>query len=682
MPKSFFTPAQTTKLRKLQIGTVFDLLLHFPARYQDETKIELIKNILPGTFVQIRGIIIQAKVNYGPRKNLMVTVEDSSGIIQLRFINFYPSQIRELTEGSEIRVFGEVKNNSYSKEMIHPQYKAIKEDNQLPQTYTPIYPTTAGLSQKNLCKLISKSIEKALELNSYYDYFPDVYFKRNLPQLMDAIKEIHSPSKENEIDLLNQKKTINFQRMIYDELLAQQLYLRGLYHQKKTHKAMPIQFSDDIHQSFIKNLEFNLTGQQEITLREICNDLKNNYPMSRLLQGDVGSGKTVVAVMAAIQVIKSGFQVAFMAPTEILAEQHFSKVKQWLAPLGISVELLIGSMTPSNKKIIQEKIKTGESQIIIGTHALFQDAVSFKSLALYIIDEQHRFGVEQRIKLRKNNFIDQQYEAHQLMMSATPIPRTLSMSYFADMDISIINELPPGRQIITTKLFSESRRKEILEKINQEVNNGSQAYWVCPLIEESETLQLETAENTHSTLKEYFSQHQVGLVHGRMKSSEKESIMKKFKGNEIKILVATTVIEVGVDVPNATLMIIENSERMGLSQLHQLRGRIGRGAKKSVCIMLYQKKLSAVAKQRLKTIYENNDGFKIAEEDLKIRGPGEFLGIKQSGVPGLRVADIQRDHALLELAKKDADDLIKERHPSIGNHLERWLKNYQENSRA
>jgi ATP-dependent DNA helicase RecG len=344
--------------------------------------------------------------------------------------------------------------------------------------------------------------------------------------------------------------------------------------------------------------------------------------------------------------------------------------------------LLIGSMTPSNKKIIQEKIKTGESQIIIGTHALFQDAVSFKSLALYIIDEQHRFGVEQRIKLRKNNFIDQQYEAHQLMMSATPIPRTLSMSYFADMDISIINELPPGRQIITTKLFSESRRKEILEKINQEVNNGSQAYWVCPLIEESETLQLETAENTHSTLKEYFSQHQVGLVHGRMKSSEKESIMKKFKGNEIKILVATTVIEVGVDVPNATLMIIENSERMGLSQLHQLRGRIGRGAKKSVCIMLYQKKLSAVAKQRLKTIYENNDGFKIAEEDLKIRGPGEFLGIKQSGVPGLRVADIQRDHALLELAKKDADDLIKERHPSIGNHLERWLKNYQENSRA
>jgi ATP-dependent DNA helicase RecG len=339
-------------------------------------------------------------------------------------------------------------------------------------------------------------------------------------------------------------------------------------------------------------------------------------------------------------------------------------------------------MSPSNKKIAQKKIMDGESDIIIGTHALFQEEVIFKNLAFYIIDEQHRFGVEQRIRLRKNNLINKKFEAHQLMMSATPIPRTLSMSYFSDMDISVINKLPPGRQIITTKLFSEERRKDILEIINKEVIGGSQVYWVCPLIEESETLQLETAENTYMVLNKYFKHHEVGLIHGRMKSSEKEMVMERFKNKEIKILVATTVIEVGVDVPNATLMVIENAERMGLSQLHQLRGRIGRGTKKSVCIMLYQKKLSIIAKQRLRTIYENIDGFKISEEDLKIRGPGEFLGLKQSGVPMLRVADIQKDSALLELAKQDADHLIESKHPSINLHVERWLRNYQEIIRA
>jgi len=682
LPKSFFTPSQTIKLRKLQILSIFDLLLHLPARYQNETKIESIKNIVPGTPVQIEGIITQSIVNYRPRKNLIVIIADSSDSIQLRFINFYPSQIKDLSEGKKIRVFGEVKNSLFLNEMIHPQYKLLNENDPLPKTFSPIYPTTSGLSQKLLCKLIKKSIGKSLEAKAYNDYFPELYFKRKLPLLMDAIEEIHFPSKDSDIESFDKRDNIYHRRLIYDELLAQQLFLRGLYHQKKLHHAMPIQFSDELHHSFIENLEFKLTEQQQKVLRDIYTDLKNNHPMNRLLQGDVGSGKTVVAVMAAIQVIKSGYQVAFMAPTEILAEQHFSKIKEWLSPLGFRVDLLRGSMTPSNKKIAQKRIMNGGSQIIVGTHALFQEEVVFKNLAFYIIDEQHRFGVEQRIRLRKNNLINHKFEAHQLMMSATPIPRTLSMSYFSDMDISIIDKLPPGRQIITTKLFSEERRKDILETINQEVINGSQVYWVCPLIEESETLQLETAENTYSILNKYFDQHHVGLIHGRMKSSEKESIMEKFKNKEIKILVATTVIEVGVDVPNATLMIIENAERMGLSQLHQLRGRVGRGTKKSVCIMLYQKKLSIAAKQRLKTIYKHIDGFKIAEEDLKIRGPGEFLGLKQSGVPMLRVADIQRDSALLELAKQDADHLIESEHPSINFHLERWLRNYQEIIRA
>ena len=682
MPKSIFTPSQTIKLRKLQITFIFDLLLHLPTRYQNQTKIESIKSIVPGTPAQIEGVITQSTVNYGPRKNLIVIIADSSDSIQLRFINFYPSQIKDLSEGKKIRVFGEVKSNLFLNEMIHPQYKILNEDEPLPETFSPIYPTTTGLSQKLLCKLIKKSIKKSLEAKAYNDYFPELYSKRKLPLLMDAIEEIHFPSKEIDIELFEKKGSTFHHRLIYDELLAQQLFLRGLYHQKKMHLAMPIKFSDELHHSFIKNLEFKLTEQQKKVLCDIYTDLKNNNPMNRLLQGDVGSGKTVVAVMAAIQVIRSGYQVAFMAPTEILAEQHFSKIKEWLAPFGFEVDLLKGSMSPNNKKIAQKKIKNGESKIIVGTHALFQEEVIFKNLAFYIIDEQHRFGVEQRIRLRKNNLINQKFEAHQLMMSATPIPRTLSMSYFSDMDISVIDKLPPGRQIITTKLFSEERREDILETINQEVINGSQVYWVCPLIEESETLQLETAENTYSVLNKYFDQHQVGLIHGRMKTTEKESVMERFKNKLIKILVATTVIEVGVDVPNATLMIIENAERMGLSQLHQLRGRVGRGSKKSVCIMLYQKKLSILAKQRLRTIYENIDGFKIAEEDLKIRGPGEFLGLKQSGIPMLRVADIQRDSAFLELAKQDADHLIESGHPSINLHLERWLRNYQEIIRA
>jgi ATP-dependent DNA helicase RecG len=404
--------------------------------------------------------------------------------------------------------------------------------------------------------------------------------------------------------------------------------------------------------------------------------------MYRLLQGDVGSGKTVVATMAALQAINSGFQVAFMAPTEILAEQHYEKLFSWLTKLGIKVELLTGSMKPKLKDKSYERIKSGEANLIVGTHALIQEKVEFKFIGFYIIDEQHRFGVKQRLTLRKQSASNKDFEPHQLMMSATPIPRTLAMSYFADMDISIINELPPGRKSITTKVFSNEKRNEILDTINQHCLNGNQVYWVCPLIEESETLQLETAEQTFRDLSNYFVKHKVGLIHGRLAANDKKEIMEEFKKNKIKIIVATTVIEVGVDVPNATLMVIENAERMGLSQLHQLRGRIGRGDKKSICIMLYQKKLSDLAKRRLKVIYENIDGFKIAEEDLRLRGPGELLGLRQSGLPSLRIADLERDQELLDIAKTDADFLLETSPKDVLMHINRWHRNYQDVGRS
>ena len=421
---------------------------------------------------------------------------------------------------------------------------------------------------------------------------------------------------------------------------------------------------------------------QKKTYLEIMEDIKQTSPMNRLLQGDVGCGKTIVATLAAIQTIKNGYQAALMAPTEILAEQHYNNLKKWLDPLKISVGFLSGSISKKEKLFVTEMVMQGNIDLLVGTHALIQDNVRFKSLALYIIDEQHRFGVEQRLSIRTKNKIDKKYQAHQLMMSATPIPRTLSMSYFADMDISTINELPPGRQTIRTKLIADSRRTEFLSIIQSHCKEGNQVYWVCPLIEESEKLQLETVENTYKEVSSSFAPLTVDLIHGRMKSKEKESIMHKFKIGDLQILVATTVIEVGVDVPNATMMIIENAERMGLSQLHQLRGRVGRGSKESTCILLYGKKLSNIAKDRLKVIYENIDGFKISEEDLKLRGPGEFLGLKQSGLPALKIADINKDKTLLDYAKDDAEDLINKNHNAIESHLQRWISNYQEITRT
>ena len=682
MPKKIFTEIQSKKLKKLGILNSLDLLLHIPIRYLDETKIDLIKDIRPGSMYQIEAKIISIEVSYRPRKNLTVYVQDVSGDLKLRFINFYPSQIKQFEEGKNLRVYGEIKSNSFLFEMIHPQYELISIDTPLKDFYTPVYPATEGLSQKLIFKLVQKVFKQETLNEQYPEYFGNLYQEKNLPSLLEALKSIHKPRKEYEKKLFDEKKSIFHQRVIYDELLAHQFFFRGKYYENKSYKSKPILYSDIIQKKFLNNLEFKLTNQQQLVFLEIKNDLSQSYPMYRLLQGDVGSGKTVVAVMAALQAINSGFQVVFMAPTEILAEQHFEKLNSWLTPLSIHVELLTGSMKSKLKKISYEKIKSGEAKLIVGTHALIQEKVDYKSIGFYIIDEQHRFGVRQRLALKEKNKSNKDFEPHQLMMSATPIPRTLAMNYFADMDISIINEMPPGRKSIITKIFSSEKRNQILDTINQNCLSGNQVYWVCPLIEESETLQLETAEQTFKDLSNYFVNHKVGLIHGRLPSINKKEIMGEFKKNRIKIIVATTVIEVGVDVPNATLMVIENAERMGLSQLHQLRGRIGRGDKKSICILLYQKKLSDIAKRRLKVIYENIDGFKIAEEDLKLRGPGELLGLKQSGLPSLRIADLDRDQELLNIAKTDADLLLQKSPKDVLMHINRWHRDYQDVGRA
>ncbi|HSF71882.1 MAG TPA: ATP-dependent DNA helicase RecG, partial [Methylotenera sp.] len=484
-----------------------------------------------------------------------------------------------------------------------------------------------------------------------------------------SINALHSPAPDANLIALEGKTTPEWRRLAFDELLAQQLSMRKHYIKRRSIDAPAIAASHSLAPQLLNNLAFKLTNAQQKVVAEISHDLMQAHPMQRLLQGDVGSGKTIVACLAALQAIEHGWQVALMAPTEILAEQHFKKFETWLKPLNLNIAWLTGSQSKKERELALANIASGHAQLAVGTHALFQEAVNFKKLGLAIIDEQHRFGVQQRLALRKKG----EPEPHQLMMTATPIPRTLSMSYFADLDVSVIDELPPGRTAVITKLVSDERRDEILQRVREACMEGSQAYWVCPLIEESEALQLQTANDTFAHMQATFPELKVGLVHGRMKSAEKQAVMAQFTAGEIQLLVATTVIEVGVDVPNASLMIIEHAERMGLSQLHQLRGRVGRGAAKSTCILLYQNKLSEAARARLKVIFENTDGFLIAQADLHLRGPGEFLGTRQSGVPMLKIADLERDADLLEVAKNMADSLIKEYPKAVEAHLARWM---------
>ncbi|HEY0842242.1 ATP-dependent DNA helicase RecG [Methylotenera sp.] len=662
-----FSKPMIANLAKLGISNLQGLLLHLPLRYIDETHVTAVRDLRMGESAQVEGEIVHAEVTYKPRKALIARLEDASGQLTLRFLHFYPSQINALKVGNKLRVYGEVRSGFFGYEMVHPTCKAVGEKTIVAETLTPVYPTVAGLGQASLRKAIGIALRQQGEM---HETLPaQIYADLNLPSFASSLAALHHPSPDVSLRALDNKSTTHWRRLAFDELLAQQLSMRKHYARRRSVSAPQFKRSKQLVSALLKSLPFALTGAQQKVALEIERDLTQAHPMQRLLQGDVGSGKTIVACMAALQCVESGWQVALMAPTEILAEQHYRKMLSWLQPLDIKIAWLTGSQNKKDRDAALASIANGEAKLVVGTHALFQEAVRFKGLGLAIIDEQHRFGVHQRLALRQKG----QPEPHQLMMSATPIPRTLSMSYYADLDVSVIDELPPGRSPIVTKIVSDARRDEILQRVREACLQGNQAYWVCPLIEESEALQLATANDTYALMQQEFPELKVGLVHGRMKPAEKQAVMAEFSAGHSQLLVATTVIEVGVDVPNASLMVIEHAERMGLSQLHQLRGRVGRGAAKSTCILLYQNKLSETARARLKVIYESNDGFAIAQADLQIRGPGELLGVRQSGVPMLKIADLERDVDLLEAAKILADTLLQNYPAQVEQHLDRWM---------
>jgi ATP-dependent DNA helicase RecG len=658
-------PALAKKLEKLGIRRRFDLVLHLPLRYEDESHLYRIVDAPYGQPVLVEGVVTEQQVQFRPRKQLLVRLDDGSGQLVLRFIHFYPSQQKQMAVGESLRVLGEVRRGFLGDEMVHPKCRAAQPGAPLADRLTPIYPTLSGLAQPQLRRLIHTELQSQPMPETLP---PGVRQDLGLVTFEEAVRLLHAPTPDYALQHLNDPQLPAWQRLKFDELLAQQLSMRLAYRHRRSGEAPSLQGDGHLRQALTAVLPFALTDAQQRVLAEILQDLRASHPMHRLLQGDVGSGKTIVAAMAALAAIEAGYQVALMAPTEILAEQHFIKLSAWLEPLGVGVSWLSGSLRKKQKIAAMEQIVSGSTRLVVGTHALFQDDVLFERLGLVIVDEQHRFGVGQRLALKAKG-----QEPHQLMMSATPIPRTLAMSYYADLDVSVIDQLPPGRTPVVTKLVNSQRRHEIVAYVDRVCSKGQQAYWVCPLIEESETLQLQTAVDTHAALSAELPHWRVGLVHGRMKSAEKAEVMAAFCANEIQLLVATTVIEVGVDVPNASLMVIEHGERMGLSQLHQLRGRVGRGSADSVCVLVFETPLSDLAKARLKVIYENTDGFEIARQDLQLRGPGELLGARQSGVPMLRFADLEEDAELLAQARHLAPLMLAE-HPELAQaHLRRWL---------
>ena len=667
------------KLAKLGLHTDMDLVLHLPMRYEDETQVVTIRDasMRGGESSQVEGIVVKNEISYKPRKQLLVHIADETGDLQLRFMNFYGSQVKQLAEGTRVRARGELKHGFFGAEMVHPTYKVVNEGAPLPTSLTPVYPSGEGLSQP----ILRRAIGDAMKRIDWTDTLPAAL--RDNMQLSDfepAVRLLHYPPQEIDEHALADRSHPAWVRMKFDELLAQQLSLKRAQRARRSKGAAALKKVGALSAAFQAALPFKLTGAQQRVLDEIRADLRHPYPMQRLLQGDVGSGKTVVSALAAAQAIDSGFQAALMAPTEILADQHFRKIAAWMEPLGVKVAWLTGSLKKKDKLAAYALIESGEAQLVIGTHALIQEAVNFANLGLVIVDEQHRFGVGQRLTLRNKGNVGA--VPHQLMMSATPIPRTLAMTYYADLEVSVIDELPPGRSPIVTRAIDQNRRDEVIARVHAAAVEGRQIYWVCPLIEESEVLQLQTATDTHAMLAEALPDLTVGLVHGRLKAAEKQEVMDAFSAGDVHVLVATTVIEVGVDVPNASLMVIEHAERFGLSQLHQLRGRVGRGSAASVCLLLYQGPLGGVARQRLMTMRETTDGFEIARRDLEIRGPGEFLGARQSGQAMLRFADLETDGWLVDQARDVAQDLLHESTPdkaaTVEAHLARWLGGKEE----
>jgi ATP-dependent DNA helicase RecG len=669
-----------SRLAKLGLRVDWDFALHLPIRYEDETRITSVRDAAPGVPCQIEAEIVHTEITYRPRRQLVVQAKDGSDLIYLRFLNFYGSQVKQLAVGKRIRMFGEVRTGFFGAEMIHPRYRMVTEGDAIPDALTPVYTTTAGLTQIPLRKLIDRALASLQTKHQFDDALPSAIRENlHLEDFSASVFALHRPPPSASLASLAERTHPAWRRIKFDELLAQQLAMKKARAEREAKSSPPLRELGTLTLPFLASLPFGLTGAQKRAWQEIGRDLSATRPMQRLLQGDVGSGKTVVSALAAAQAIENGFQAAIMAPTEILAEQHFRKLSALLVPLGIRVTWLTGSLKAKEKREAVAAIASGETQLAIGTHALFQEGVEFAKLGLAVIDEQHRFGVGQRLALREkgNNGLANNQEPHQLMMSATPIPRTLSMTYFADLDVSVIDELPPGRTPIITKLLSETRRADVVAGIRGACAEGAQAYWVCPLIEESETLQLKTAVETFESLTAALPDIRVGLVHGRMKPQEKQDVMTRFLANEIQLLVATTVIEVGVDVPNASLMVIEHAERMGLAQMHQLRGRVGRGARQSTCILLFQNPLGELARARLKVIYESTDGFEIARQDLLLRGPGEHLGARQSGAPLLRFADLERDIDLLEAARDAAAWMLQYSPDNAEKHLARWLGSRQ-----
>lgn len=661
-----------TKLSGMGLNTLHDLLFHLPYRYQDRTRVAPIGSLALGMAVVIDVTVRAAQVVFGRRRSLVLRVQDNTGTLTIRFFHFSAAQKDQLASGQRLLCFGDVRPGPSGLEMIHPEYRLLSQTAQFEpeQSLTPWYPTTEGIQQTRIRGLVEQGLAW---LDSLQDWIPeDLLVHQNLPDLKTAILTLHHPPADQNPEVFLQGKHPCQKRLALEELLAHHLSLRLKRTNQYTETAPVLSADVSLAKIVEQTLPFNLTGAQQRVIDEIRSDMTKPFPMSRLVQGDVGSGKTLVALLSGLQAVSSGFQFALMAPTEILAEQHFLNIKQWVEPAGVLTVCLTGKMSKSERDKIQQLITSGEAKIIVGTHALFQNAVEFSNLAFIVIDEQHRFGVEQRLALRNksghNNWIP-----HQLAMTATPIPRTLAQSLYADLDYSVIDELPPGRQSIVTRVLSNQRRQDIIARVANACRQGKQVFWVCTLIEESEELQCQAAEETTDLLQSMLSDFRVGLIHGKLKSATKTSVMSAFKEHQIDVLVATTVIEVGVDVPNASVMIVENPERLGLSQLHQLRGRIGRGNQESYCLLVYGDNVSAVGKQRLEVMRETQDGFVIAEMDLKLRGPGEIIGTRQTGLQQFKVADLQRDYELLADVQRMATYILDKYPEVVPSLLKRWL---------
>ncbi len=666
-------PKLAEKLKRLGLHTVQDVLFHLPLRYQDRTHLRSIGSLRPGMEAVVEGEVELADVVFRGRRSLVCRVSDGTGHLHLRFFYFSAAQQANLTRGRRLRLFGEVRFGPAGLEMIHPEYEFTDgtQSAKAEENLTPVYPATTGVHQLSLRKLARQALDTYLE-RIEERLPPTMLQEMQLPTLTEALTLVHQPPPDTPVELLAQGRHPAVRRLAFEELLAHHLSLKRLRTRVQTENAPAITGAGKLLQRLLAHLPFQLTQAQARVLDEILHDLRQEQPMQRLVQGDVGSGKTIVAACASLGAIESGLQVAVMAPTELLADQHLRNFSNWLEPLGISVIGLSGKLAARARQGALEKIGSGTAAMAVGTQALFQEGVEFADLGLIIVDEQHRFGVHQRLALREKGRRGDR-RPHQLIMTATPIPRTLAQSLYADLDVSVIDELPPGRKPVETVALPAARRAEVVSRIRDACTAGRQAYWVCPLIEESEALELQTATDTAQVLHEALPELKIALVHGRMKPPEKEKVMTAFKRGDIHLLVATTVIEVGVDVPNASLMIVENAERLGLSQLHQLRGRIGRGQAESHCVLLYQPPLSEMARARLAALRETSDGFEIARRDLEMRGPGEMLGTRQAGMPQFHIADLLRDRALLPRVQLAAELLLKEYPERVDPIVRRWI---------